>query len=60
MIYTKQEDRWFYHPVAPMFTQDLKHLAVRADHAHRLGDFIAGLLVGACLLFGLVVYWGWL
>ncbi len=60
MIYTKQEDRWIEWPVAPMFTQDLKHLEVRADHAHRLGDFLAGLLVGACLLFGLVVYWGWL
>ena len=60
MIYTKEPDRWYMHPAAPMFTSDLKHLEVRAHHAHRLGDFCAGLIVGACLLFGIVTFWGWL
>ena len=60
MIYTKQRDRWYTHPVAPMFTRDLKHIEAQAYRAHELGDFLAGLVVGACLTFGVAVYWGWL
>lgn len=60
MLYTKQPDRWIDWPVAPMFTSDLKHLESKANDAHSLGDFLAGVTVGGCLIFGLVVYWGWL
>jgi len=51
-----------YRPVIKVHMVDRcrQTLEERADHAHRLGDFLAGLLVGACLLFGIVTFWRWL
>ena len=51
-----------YEPVRRIHMIDCARqtLEERADHAHRLGDFLAGMIVGACLLFGIVTFWGWL
>jgi len=60
MIYTKEPDRWYMHPVAPMFTQDLKHIKDYHDRVHAHSEVWAWVVVGLCVCFGawaLVRWW---